>query len=203
MKILILEGCDNTGKTTLISNIIKKYNTKYNIVIKHCGKPLPNTPQSIFFTKEFYSIKDLIEIEKNNYKEFLLIYDRFIIGEYVWGSLYRHSDIDTIRNTIVNPTIININEIIDRNNIVQILLDASSEFVYNHDDGQSLGSTYNKDEFIMKIDKQREIFKKCLSDNYYNNLSDYYIYNVDCDNEFKSEKEIITDIIEILNKYNF
>jgi len=38
MKVIVIEGCDNLGKTTLIANLVKHYSTKYNILIKHNSK---------------------------------------------------------------------------------------------------------------------------------------------------------------------
>ena len=37
MKLIIIEGTDNTGKDTLISKILEKYPTA---TVMHCGKPI-------------------------------------------------------------------------------------------------------------------------------------------------------------------
>ena len=37
MKLIIIEGTDNTGKDTLISKILEKYPTA---TVIHCGKPI-------------------------------------------------------------------------------------------------------------------------------------------------------------------
>ena len=39
MKLIIIEGCDNLGKSTLIANLVKHYSQKYNVLVKHSGKP--------------------------------------------------------------------------------------------------------------------------------------------------------------------
>lgn len=205
MKILILEGCDNVGKTSLIANLVKQYNTKYNIVICHCGKPLPGVSQQIFFTNQYYYIKDLYNISRSNNKETLLIYDRFVIGEYVWGTMYRNGDLEIIKNSIVNPTLEKIINIVGIDNIVHVLLVADSHHLYMNDDGNSYASIETKNEFIDKIDKQQKLFIDCISNPIYN-ATKYLIYDVEDGLRhltFLPEDKICNDIVEYLTKNNF
>ena len=53
MKLIIIEGTDNTGKDTLIAKLLEKYPTATLI---HCGKPLTKKYSAIFFTASLNEI---------------------------------------------------------------------------------------------------------------------------------------------------
>jgi len=87
--ILLFEGCDCVGKTSII-NELKKYLQK-NSVYKHFSNP-PTCKNEMIFNR----IQYLNEIHlMNMYKyEVNFIYDRFYFGELVYAPIYRGYTID-------------------------------------------------------------------------------------------------------------
>ena len=86
--IIILEGENKCGKTTLANYIVKKYGFKY---IK-CSQPKGNP------FNEYMKI-----LEKNLGKD--IVIDRFHIGESVYGPIYRGKGMLTRENKDVIETI--------------------------------------------------------------------------------------------------
>lgn len=214
MKLIIIEGCDNLGKSTLIANLVKHYSQKYNILIKHSGKPSnkdmdPLDEQRQYFINETNNLqmyKHTVEIAEK--KETLVIYDRFVQGEYVWGSIYRKYSLDDIKHRCIEPVMKNLTFNIGQSNIVSILLDASSHFIYYNDDGYSLCSHENMDNAINLINKQRELFKSVMTDAEYIPFNNNIIYDVQNTSSiytygdfiFKNESIICNDIINLINE---
>ena len=74
MRLVILEGCDRTGKTTLANQLVERHSFKYI----HCGQPKGD------LYEEYMQI--LQDIEKEGVDT---VIDRFVYGEFVYGPLYR------------------------------------------------------------------------------------------------------------------
>lgn len=214
VKIIIIEGCDNLGKSTLIANLTKYYNQKYNVIIKHSGKPPksddPLKTQYNYFINE---VDNLIKykncIETFETKETLVIYDRFVQGEYVWGSLYRNYSLDDIKNKCVEPVISKLINNIGNDNIISILLDADDYFIYYNDDGLSFSSHANMDDAIELIKRQRKIFNETMTDvikySAFNNNIIYNVQNTDSlysygDFIFRPENIILKSITDKINE---
>ena len=214
MKLIIIEGCDNLGKSTLIANLVKYYSQNYNVLVKHSGKPTnrnmdPLDEQREYFINETINLqmyKHTIEIAEK--KETLVIYDRFVQGEYVWGSIYRKYSLDDIKHRCIEPVMKNLTFNIGQSNIVSILLDASSHFIYYNDDGNSFCSHENMSSAIELINQQRDIFKNVMTDDEYIPFNNNIIYDVQNtssiytygDFVFKNESIICNDIINLINE---
>ena len=97
---------------------------------------------------------------------------------------------------------------IGQSNIVSILLDASSYFIYYNDDGYSFCSHENMDSAIKLINQQRDIFKNVMTDDEYIPFNNNIIYDVQNtssiytygDFVFKNESIICNDIINLINE---
>lgn len=214
MKLIIIEGCDNLGKSTLIANLVKYYSQNYNVLVKHSGKPTnknmdPLREQQEYFineTNNLHIYKHTIEAREK--KETIVIYDRFVQGEYVWGSIYRKYSLDDIKHKCIEPVMKNLTFNIGQSNIVSILLDASSYFIYYNDDGYSFCSHENMDSAIKLINQQRDIFKNVMTDDEYIPFNNNIIYDVQNtssiytygDFVFKNESIICNDIINLINE---
>ena len=214
MKLIIIEGCDNLGKSTLIANLVKYYSQNYNVLVKHSGKPTnrnmdPLDEQREYFINETNNLqmyKHTIEIAEK--KETLVIYDRFVQGEYVWGSIYRKYSLDDIKHRCIEPVMKNLTFNIGQSNIVSILLDASSHFIYYNDDGNSFCSHENMNSAIELINQQRDIFKNVMTDDEYIPFNNNIIYDVQNSSSiytygdfvFKNESIICNDIINLINE---
>jgi hypothetical protein len=77
-KLIIVEGCNNSGKTTLYNYIIKTY-PQLNFKYIKCSQP----KKSPF--EEYSEILDKIENNVDNY-----FIDRFHLGEKVYSYIYRN-----------------------------------------------------------------------------------------------------------------
>ena len=76
---IIVEGCDGTGKTTLVNKLIEKYNIKNYV---HTTKDDPNT-------FSFYSES----LDRDD-----IIFDRHFIGEMIYPSIFNRQGNLTRRN---------------------------------------------------------------------------------------------------------
>ena len=189
MKLIIIEGTDNTGKDTLISKILEKYPTA---TVIHCGKPV---------TKKYSSKEqdELFRIYAENIVEgkydntHIIIMNRSHIGEYVYGVLYRHRDKDEVEKMINN-----INDILyyrDDINIKYIqLLSSSKELLKNNEDGKSL-SNGNIEKINIEADKFKEIF-----DNINIKDSDKHLIYVNEGNIFRSREDIFNEAYRFINE---
>jgi thymidylate kinase len=78
--MIIVTGCDNSGKTTLVKHI----NEKFGIPIADRFSPLPpRTPSD--WQKWYQWVLDNIERKEQ------VVYDRFLIDEFVYGPILRGS----------------------------------------------------------------------------------------------------------------
>lgn len=206
MKVIIIEGCDNIGKTTLISNLVRHYSVNYNVLVRHCGKPIKCEDVLGYQSESFINEVDRIStykqlIETHDDKETIVIYDRFVQGEYVWGNLYRNYSITDIKTRCVAPTMNKINAELNQADIVSVLLDAPAEFILNNDDGKSFSSNYDRSSALKLIEKQRSLFYFASVKPDFLRFKNYLVYDV-VDNQTKTFKDphtISDDIISSIN----
>lgn len=90
--ILILEGVDKSGKTTL-ANIIAKKNDSFLSLVSHDKQPKDITNREDFYYGFNLAYKAIEEAFLQNNKD--LVIDRFVLSEYVYAKAYsRPSKID-------------------------------------------------------------------------------------------------------------
>lgn len=153
MKLLCLEGCDRTGKNTLIQSLLS---IAENSVVRHFGTAKgetfleKNANQFSFFDKEFKLAgrrEDFTIYDPIRYPYDLWIWNRSHLGEYVYGSLYRNSkpewifELERTNNFHIDP------------NVYHILLYAEPDFLCKMDDGKSFTSKVEEKE------KELNLFK--------------------------------------------
>ena len=186
MKIIIIEGPDNTGKNTLIQNIIDN-----NKVVKliHCDKPVSNDPfeeqYKLFSLHAYNAIQD----NKNNDID-VIVFNRYYQGEYVYGQMYRDGDSIKIKNMIteIEKYLLNC---IDKKDIYYVqLISTSVKLLKNNDDGKSLS---NAD--IKKIQKEIDLF---------NEIYDFSILNkhkiiINNGDNFRTREDILNEFIKFIN----
>ncbi len=88
---LVFDGCDCSGKTTLIAEFTKRKRYK----VFHFQQPprdLSNADKAIFQKNHFYLMIDYLLHDDN------IIFDRFHIGEQIYGKLFRGYEIDYIKD---------------------------------------------------------------------------------------------------------
>jgi len=157
MKVIIVEGIDNTGKTTLINRLTDIYKSKYNVIYLHCGA----CPYWIGFAEKLNELHDLDIMRYEDEKETLALIDRAWTGEYVYGPIYRNRN----RLDIVNMFFSIGSKLRERfkdvrRDFYEIFIYASPEFAIKHDDNLSLSSDLEHDKRIERIQYEIDSFKE-------------------------------------------
>lgn len=165
MKLVIIEGLDNTGKTTVIHELMQRYNNVHYI---HATKPEIDDPvlcalhQQEVFTK---MVSNIQEVFCNVPSTDLIILDRSWIGEYVYGCMYRGNGDTFVENMIADcyNRIANANRLrdapVDTLDCTTILYTVRTpEFCLKNEDDQSLSA-----RDVKKISIERDRFEKIMS----------------------------------------
>lgn len=179
MKILIIEGPDNSGKDLLISKIISKFTTS---TIIHCKKPDFNISNELEILYETY----INSINNNKYNTDILIFNRSWLGEYVYGQLYRNKD----KNEIIN-NIKHIENMLKKHNVYYIqLLSSSNVLLLNNEDGLSLSKSS-----LDKISLENSLFKEVFE---LSSIKNKKLVYVNKDDNFREYKDIHNEIFNFL-----
>lgn len=161
-KLIVIESGDRLGKGTLIGGLCKYFDYK-NIAIRHCDKPFKNIPENEIldyqfkiFTQEFELIRYIQMMNRKfMYHDNIIIYDRFYLGEYVYGQMFRNYSAELIKNNILDLEKNYINELLINNEVYLITLTASPEFFNSREsDGHELSKT------LYEKTKELELFKE-------------------------------------------
>lgn len=183
MKLIIVEGPDNSGKNTLLHNIIDEYN---DVKIIHCHKPDSDAEDPFQAMKDIYwkYIEEVIHDNTENYID-VTVFNRFHISEYVYGQIYRNGNPDLIKEMISE-----LEECLIQNigyeNIFYVQLTCSSpELLVRNEDGLSL-SAGNTDKIKAELDKFNEVFE-------FSSLNKIQICINDSTGEFKQRSEIVKE----------
>ena len=209
MRIIIVDGPDNTGKSLFISNLINYIETVLGktAVTIHFGKPTKEMPlqvwyygwmmnltdfsvRHIYYDKDFY-MSNTGHIDKDEV-DFVIV-DRFMYSEYVYGPIYRNANkIQTMQYITA------IEDIAKFDGYVAFVLLTSShpKLLMKMEDGesQSEGKLQNIENEIKSFD---EIFNSSIID---------YSYKIDVsqdDETFKNQTHILDEVILNLQKQGF
>ena len=165
MKLLVIEGCDRTGKNSVCKEIFEKFSDAgNNVIYRHWGFPLGETNedkiayQKYSFKKEFDLYKSIKEDTYFNQKTSdIFIWNRAHIGEAVYGTIYRNYDTSWIFNLEALYAF-------DQNpEIYLILLEADADFICKNDDGQSFTNEITKKQ--KEIDLFQQAFENSIIPN--------------------------------------
>ena len=185
MKLIIIEGTDNTGKDTIISKLLERFPTTTLI---HCSKPFSKK----FSDKEQDQLfKVYIEnIVNGSYDStHCIIMNRSHIGEFVYGTLYRNRPVDDVCRMVFKLN----NKLNERTDLdiryVQLVC-TSEKLLQKNEDGKSLseGADYR---ISMETSKFQEIFKCC---DFPKKL--VYVNNGD---EFRSRESIFDEVWKFID----
>lgn len=186
MKLIIIEGTDNTGKDTLISKILEKYPIA---TIIHCGKPYSKKYSSIEQDTLFNIYRNLIidnEFKSSN----AIIMNRSHIGEYVYGTLYRNRSKDEVLNMINNINIALNNKKDLSIYYIQLLCD-SMNLLKNNEDGKSLSNGQ-----IDKIQNESNLFKEIFEKT---NIKNKKLIFVNDGDKFRLREDIFKEVYSFIN----
>ena len=184
-KLIILEGMDNTGKTTLIEmykRVVAGLNSDIKVQVIHMEKPPQDEPEKET-TWEFPSTKPVTKVDYTNINEFqhnaymelpkklleirqskdaphIIILDRAWLSEYVYGYLYRNRDQHDIiiDNIIIEKLLMNIFG--EENVFLVYLYPSNLGFIRKKEDGKSLAVLKANELWPTDKDTQRNFIQR-------------------------------------------
>ena len=204
MKVIIVEGMDNTGKSTMIDRLIKYLARKdgldadKQIYVKHLVKPDGENDieraTNIDITN-FNLATFLINAHKENKYKYIIL-DRAWYSEYVYGQLYRNRQEHEIRKRVQNIEEYLNNYFFKHIDTVSfhllIFLATDPNFYIKHDDGQSLSIGNEQRDLIIK---EMSLFTNIA---YMANVENKGIILVNNGSEFLTEDTIFKKIKNII-----
>lgn len=193
-KLIIIDGMDNTGKTTLINRLTSVLQDQLNMKVHtiHLQKPPSEIPEEQIpaYSHNYYTV-NLVNTLKSvfNLGEYdYIILDRGWVSEYVYGPMYRNRDPkDIVEDNIVMDY--KISNIFGRDNIYLYVLVGTSKFLIAHEDNLSLSQADEK-----LLIKEYNLFKNAYYMSLLNNKK--CIEVDDCQNYREYLYEIFNDIVE-------
>lgn len=203
MKLIILEGGDQLGKSTLIEGLCKYFNYD-NITVRHFGKPPKGmTPKEVldFQFKCFQKEKDLfnkifVSERRDNYRYYpeIMIWNRSHLGEYVYSQMFRDGDAKLLKEKLLQFEVGFIGH-----KVYLITLTADPEFFLSKEDGNSFS---NK---LEDKTKELELFKEAHD---FSIIANKLIVKVDqsaniiskefTDYIFRPKEDILNEVIEFI-----
>ena len=186
-KLIIVDGMDNTGKSTLIARLTKVLESLGNTTITiHSQKPpkdIAPEDTSAYQHKYYLDLINMLATLKTERKYDYIILDRGWISEYVYGPLYRNRDKQEIveDNIVLDKKVLSLFNI--PSDVYLIMLLGSTKFLLSREDGKSLS---DNDENLIEF--ERTEFEKGFD---YSLIDKKIYYEVDSDNEYI---EILPDV---------
>lgn len=174
MKLIICEGTDNTGKSTQVLMLTEELNRKgYTTLNLHFSKMPSFTEEEsfLYYRQQALTFNWLDEITKTISKDmFVVICDRFHLGEFVYGPIYRDYK---------NPyKIFEIEQFLPKDTKL-ILFGGDLKKVLNREDGFSMSSDWKKRK--LEIDRFNIAYlntnikdKKIVIIENYNNVNEMF-----------------------------
>lgn len=209
MKVLLLEGLDNVGKSTLAGELIARYKNKYNILFMHSRSPKPQegVDPLTYQTAEFVTKADIVaniakrEISEDHpLSETLCIFDRSWLDEYVYGQIYRkESSLDVLNMIKLCFRCLTYEELVNNVDVVAVFLEAAPEFSIAKDDGKSFTSNIaDYDKKLVQVVREKNLFLSVLNICDMMNLCKTVTVNVQDEDNYRPLDDIIKDLNEQL-----
>lgn len=180
-KLIIIEGTDNTGKDTVIKQLLNRYK---DAKVYHCEKP--KSKDAVQAAKEQYD--SFLNLAKENVSsnDTAIIHNRSWYGEYVYGVKYRNNDENEVKKSILEFEKIVLDNIHDV--CLIMLLSNNSDFLVKNDDGLSISKA--KKELIEDETKRfEEIFQ-------FSTIPNKHIIYVNEGENWRTKEEIINETYE-------
>lgn len=146
--ILIIEGMDRCGKSTLVEQLRKRYFTNPRILIHHSSSP-PKVENPNEWELQHYSKLLDTSYQLNYAHGFDIIYDRFHLGAIVYGKKYRNADPEDIYS--IEEMLIHKDD-----EIALVLLTDSTDRIMERDDDDSLETS------SIEFDETRAAFEEAF-----------------------------------------
>lgn len=194
MKLIIIEGCDRLGKSSLIKGLCEHFDYD-NISIRHFGKPPSDmSPEEVLdfqfkcFNKELTLFKHInIEslVDRYHYYPETMIWNRSHLGEYVYSQMFRKGDPQELKEKLLS-----FERSFKNEKVYLITLTSDPIFFHSRQqDGHSLSVTLDQ-----KV-KELELFKEAHE---FSLIKNKIIIKVNKDDFFRSKQEILDEVIEFI-----
>lgn len=187
VKILIIEGCDRSGKDTLINELKNDYG---KVLVLHSGIPSNDDTKdlySYYYDNLIYSTLDAYYNTDND----LVIHNRSMYGEYVYGTKYRSEDRESVLKAISNLEEGQLNTFIKKDQLYFVLLSSTdSSVLANNDDGNSYSSK------VSDIQDELNLFKEVFDRSKIKNKRIVYIND---GSKFRSKRDIYNEVNSFIN----
>jgi len=208
-KLLIIESGDRLGKGSLIKGLCEYFDYK-NIIIRHCDKPPKNISQNEVldfqfkcFEQEFQMINYIQTMNcKLMYHDNIIIYDRFYLGEYVYGQMFRAANPDLLKMKLQEFEVYNLN----RDNVYLITLTSDPEFFLSKEDGQSFSQNLEQKTKELELFKEAHEFsliknKLLLKVDKTTTTLDFIDFAIPGKtNIFRPKQDILNEVIDFINE---
>ena len=174
--IIIVEGLDNTGKSTLIKNL-RKYVFKHPMVTSiHCTSP-PYQSNSQW-SKDHYN--EILRLSRDmSMNGWVVILDRSHLGEDVFGPIFRNESVDYIYD-------LEYSYFVDVDVRAILLIDDPANLI-ERDDGQS--HTINRNDLQNVSDRFVDVFKK-------SHINHKMVYHITNDGGFTHLLSTVMEFLE-------
>lgn len=203
-KLLIICGGDRLGKTSLIKGLCEHFDYK-NVTVRHCDKPPKDLNEDVLmyqlkaFKQEFNLILSTQTMkDKYLYHKNIVIYDRFYLGEYVYGQLFRNYTSSVLKKKISDLEKVFLTWLEPYCDTYLVTLTADPQFFLDRDDGNSFSKNLEQKTQELELFKEAHdfsIIKNKLLVKVDTNYADLYHKTY---KEFRSKQEILSDVINFI-----
>ena len=207
MKLIILEGGDQLGKSTLIEGLSKHLNYD-NVTIRHFGKPPKGMTfeevldfQFKAFNKEMLLYRHIYAdsvIDRYKYYPEVMIWNRSHLGEFVYSQMFRNGD-----PNILKEKLILFEKAFIGHQVYLITLTADPEFFHSKEDGQSFSQKLEDKTKELDLFKEAHEFsilgkKLLLKVDKEVNVSRRGKHTAQFVNEFRPKEDILKEVIQFI-----
>lgn len=201
MKLIIVEGPDNTGKSTVVKriyNLLTEFGNvaPTHILTIHNISPSGNTIKEKIKNIDAYNenmvdnLIDAAEIESYEY----VILDRSWYSEYVYGQLYRNRTADAAKKMVLNlDRTLSLQYKDYTENVWLVMLNSDNpNFLLNHEDGNSLSVATEKP--LEMMEQEIALFNDVYDIALCNKVK--VIVNNNDSSDFKTFDEVMDEVTE-------
>ena len=196
MKLIIIEGGDRLGKSTLIEALCKHYDFE-NVCVRHFGKPPKGlTPEEFteYQINAFESEAELVDQirmldDLPHYYDSVVIWNRSHLGEYVYSQMFRGGVVIELKNMIEYFEVFNLH--VDTKEIHLITLTANPAFFHSKEDGNSFSKSMDDKR------KELELFKEIHD---LSKIKNKLFLKVDENNAFRDKDEILNEVLNFIEQ---
>lgn len=195
MKLIILEGGDRLGKSTLIKGLCEHFNYD-NVTIRHFGKPSKGMTSEEVLKFQFKAFKKEMKlfhriyarsIDAYSYYPEIMIWNRSHLGEYVYSQMFREGNPEVLKKMLLEYERGFISHC-----VYLITLTADPEFFNSREsDGHELSKT------LEQKTKELELFKEAHE---FSIIPRKLLLKVDENGFFRPKEDIYTEVLVFLKE---